>query len=200
MNIKFIVLQSNNLDRKINVEKIKNEIKELFVIESGIDDLFDNFIKCFDLEKEYYGLVLLEDDIKLCRDFYNIITKIIEKNKDDVISFFEQPLSKKELKTTYKNGYDFLYNQCNYYPREICKLINDKNNVKEFKDNYFKKYKVWKYPSDTYVSEILGKYKIKYLMKIPFLVQHLDFKSTLGNRSTKRQTKFFKDDMEGYYE
>lgn len=196
MSVKFIIMLSDAVERVNNVENIRREIPNLYIYKEDNDNVFNKFVNCFKLESNYTGLVLLEDDIKLCYDFYNKITKIINSHNDDVISFFEKPNSKKTLTTKYNNGYEFLYNQCNYYPKTVCDLIWNSDNVAEFKNTYFIKNKVWIAPTDLYIAFVLDKYKLKYLMQVPFLVQHLHFKSTLGKRSTKRQTRFFIDDYE----
>lgn len=195
MNIKFIVMVSDSFERINNVKLLQNEIPDLFIYDTDNDDVFQKFINCFNVEDSYDGLVILEDDVLLCKDFYNKINSIIHENKTNVISFFEKPNSTKPLFTKYNKGYEFLYNQCNFYPIEYCSLVNNSDTILEFKSNYFQKNKVWSAPTDTYISFVLDKHNIKYLMKLPFLVQHLPFKSTLGNRSSKRQTKHFIDDI-----
>lgn len=195
MDIKFIIMVADNPQRLANVEIIKKEIPNLHIYKGDNDNMFNKYINCFKIEDKYDGVVVLEDDIQLCKNFYFIINSIINNNPKDIISFFEKPNSKKELKTSYCNGYEFLYNQCNYYPKNICELMLKEENLNDFKNNYFTKYKVWIAPIDIYIAFVLDKYGIKYLMKLPFLVQHLPFKSILGNRSTKRQTKYFIDDL-----
>lgn len=192
MKIKFIVMVSDVPERIENAKKIASQIPDCILYYGDNDNVFDKFINCFRLEPEYDGLVLLEDDIILCKDFYNRIIKEIEKKPDDVISFFESPLSKKELKSCYMAPSKFLYNQCNYYPCKICKLIPDDCMIDRFKKWY---YKPWKYPSDEYVNYVLVNHGVRYYMKVPFLVQHLSWKSTWGARGKIRQTKYFIDDV-----
>lgn len=196
MKIKFVVMCSPVPERQANVELMKSQIPDLIVKNCGIDTLWETFINCFDIEDEYDGLVLLEDDVQLCKNFYQRITEVIEGNKNIVVSFFEKPLSKKTLTTKICKGSDFFCGLCNYFPKSICDGLKQKQNVEDFKVWFAKRNEKWTYPNDIYIAFVLGRYKLSYLMKVPFLVQHKDFKSALGSRSTKRQTKFFIDDME----
>lgn len=195
MKIKFILMAFETPERLLNIEILKNNIPNLEVYLGDNDDIFIKYLNCFKIDSSFDGVVVLEDDILLCKDFYSKILDVISKNKDVTISFFEKPNSKKELITKMNSGYEFMFNQCNYYPKNICDLLLDDEEIIHFKSNYFKKHKIWKAPIDLYIGDVLGRNKIKYLMNVPFLVQHLDFKSTLGNRSTNRQTKYFIDDL-----
>lgn len=186
---------SNSLERIENAKKISEHIPELVIYEGDNNDVFNKYIRCFNIDNCFDGVVVLEDDILLCKGFYNKIMEVICKHRETVISFFEKPNSKKELKTSFNSGYDFMFNQCNYYPRWACDLFKDKQTIDRFKDWYINSGKKWIAPIDIYIANVLGENKIKYLMKVPFLVQHLPMKSMLGNRSTKRQTKYFIDDI-----
>ena len=192
MNIQFTVMVSDSPERIANAKLLSESIPNLNLFYGHNEDVFQKFIKCFCLDDNIDGLVLLEDDVQLCNNFYNHINSVISKFNVYVISFFEKPNSKKTLKTSFQKGRDFLFNQCNYYPKYVCDLIINPDNINAFKEQYKQK---WVCPSDSYVAFCLDKYNIDYLMYLPFLVQHLPFKSTLGNRSTKRQTKFFIDDL-----
>lgn len=194
MKIKFIVMVSDVPERIENAKKIASQIPDCILYYGDNDNVFDKFINCFRIEPEYDGLVLLEDDIILCKNFYYWIMREIEKRPVKVISFFEKPLSKKKLESGYMPPSEFLYNQCNYYPFGMCKLIANEEVIKLFKTSYTEK---WVCPSDCYIRFVLSMHGIKYYMKVPFLVQHLPWKSTLGNRSKARQTKYFIDDIEG---
>jgi hypothetical protein len=196
INVKFTVMLADIQERINNVQLIGKQIPNLHVYVGDNHDIFMKYVNCFNIDERLDGVVVLEDDIQLCNNFHSAISKIIHNHPEDVISFFEKPNSKKELKTSYIKGSEFLFNQCNYYPRSVCELLLNQSNIDEFKANYFSKYKKWVAPIDLYIAFVLNKYRIKYRMQVPFLVQHLCFKSTLGNRSTKRQTKYFIDDYE----
>lgn len=197
MKIKYILLCSEgNIDRINNVEIIKKQIPKLNVIMSNRQNVFNNFVEMFNLEEEYDGVVVLEDDIQLCNDFKNKLLETIKGHEHEVVSMFESACSKKELKSEYRKGNRFAWNQCNYYPKSIANLIYDKSLVEEFIVDYNSKNNVWNYPSDTYIAYALHKYKISYYMSVPFLVQHLPFKSNFQGRPLNRQSKYFIDDIE----
>lgn len=197
MNIKYVVLCSkNSLERRLNVEKLKEQLPDLHVVYCIPENVFSAFIASFYIEDEYDGLVLLEDDIQLCQDFKNKCESIIAQRPHEVISMFESACSKGELHSEYRNGRNFMWNQCNYYPREIGRIISDPKWLIPFMQWLDDKGEVWGYPSDTYVGYVLGKCKIKYWMEVPFLVQHLDMKSHFKGRPSNRQSKYFIDEME----
>lgn len=196
MQIKYLCLcTKNDIKREMNVEKYRSELPKLEVRKSGMFGLFENFINCFNLENNYDGLVFLEDDVQLCKKFKEKIEFEIAERSKSTISFFENAMSKNELFSEWRNGARFNWMQCNYFPKEVCDLLYNEN-IEEFKEWYFQKYKKWTYPSDTFVAYTLGKNNLNYYMKVPFLVQHLDFKSKLGARPTNRQSKYFIDEVE----
>lgn len=192
MNIKFVVMVSDCQERKENAEKIASQIPDCVLYYGDNDNVFNKFINCFRLENKYDGLVLLEDDIILCKDFYEKIMSEIIQKPQVVISFFEQPMARKKLVSGFMPPSKFLFNQCNYYPANVCQLIPDEKMIDRFKNFYSKK---WVCPSDEYINYVLVNYKINYFMKVPFFVQHQPWESTLGHRSTARQTKYFIDDI-----
>lgn len=197
MKIEYKVLCTENNEQRIkNVDLMKKNLLDLSVKMSGREKLFENFINVFNIENDSIGLVFLEDDVQLCKDFQNRCENLIKSRPNEVISMFESACSKRELHSEYRSGRVYQWNQCNYFPKFVCNELAKENNVLEFKEWYKKHYKVWAYPSDTYIAYVLSKMKLKYWMQVPFLVQHLDFKSTLGNRPTNRQSRFFIDDME----
>lgn len=196
MDIKFVVMVSPIEERRQNVEKLKEQIPNLLAVEADRSkcDLFTVYLDLLD-SKGYDGIVMLEDDIKLCQDFMPKILGAIEAHKTDVIQFFTRALSK-NLSRGYKSGGDFSSTVCNYYPASFCKLLQDEGYIQYFKDVYYpKKHEPWTYPIDTYIAFVLGYNRMKHWLELPFFVQHLDFKSTLGGRSTKRQSIYFIDDM-----
>lgn len=197
MKIEYRVLcTANNQQRIDNVAIMKSQLPSLQITMSGMDGLFERYIETYKISDNSTGLVFFDDDVQLCKNFQSRCEETISEYPNSVISMFESACSKSELKTEWRKGRIFAWNQCNYFPKSVCDKLYDWNNVAEFKEWYFKHYKTWTYPSDTYIAFTLNKYKIDYLMKLPFLVQHLDFKSALGKRPTNRQTKYFIDDLE----
>ena len=197
MKVEYKVLCTENNQQRIdNVGAMKTQLPPLKIIMSGRDGLFERFVSLFNLSSGFDGLVILEDDVRLCKDFQRRCEELILSKPYEVISMFESACSKGELHSEYRNGGRYQWNQCNYFPKSVCNELVKKSNVEAFRGWYKTKYSVWTYPSDTYIGYVLGKMKLKYWMQVPFLVQHLDFKSTLGPRPTNRQSRFFIDDVE----
>lgn len=197
MKIKFMVMVSPIEERRKNVEILKSQIPDLIVIEADRSkcDLFTVYLESLNPD-DCDGIVMIEDDIKLCDGFMDRITEAIRAHKTDVIQFFTRALSK-NLSRGYKNGGDFSSTVCNYYPASFCKLLQDTGYIQYFKEVYYPtKHEPWTYPIDTYIAFVLGYNKMRHWLELPFFVQHLSLKSTLGNRSTKRQSIYFIDDME----
>lgn len=197
MKIKFMVMVSPIEERRKNVEILKLQIPDLIVIEADRSkcDLFTVYLDSLNPD-DCDGIVMIEDDIKLCDGFIDKITEAIQAHKTDVIQFFTRALSK-NLSRGYKNGGDFSSTVCNYYPASFCKLLQDTGYIQYFKEVYYPtKHEPWTYPIDTYIAFVLGYNKMRHWLELPFFVQHLSLKSTLGNRSTKRQSIYFIDDME----
>ena len=199
INIIYGVLCSEgNIDRTLNVRKMKETIPELRVLFSNKDNVFENHIALFAwcVKSGADGIVVLEDDVQLCKNFKEKVYAVVEKHKNEVVSFFESACSKKELHSEYRSGRQFAWNQCNYYPKEICELYANEKHLQDFVEYYKTLDKPWNYPIDTYQSWIMGKNGINYWMEVPFLVQHLPLKSNFKGRPLNRQSKYFIDDLE----
>lgn len=198
MNIKYLVLCSIGNEARINnVKKLKQQIPELHVVMCGRDTVFQEHIKAFEIKEEYDGIIILEDDVQLCKDFKKRAAALVTEHKDEVVSMFESACSKGDLKSEYRRGRNFAWCQCNYYPKQICKLLSDPNMLPKFKNYFYTKLnEPWNYPIDKYIPYVLGEHKIKYYMSVPFLVQHLPLKSNFKGRPTNRQSRFFIDDVE----
>lgn len=197
MKLKYVVLCSEGNEARIqNVEKMREQISELKVIMCNLDNVFPAHVANFYIEPEYDGLIMLEDDIQLCKDFKKRVKTLVEKHPNEIISMFESACSKNELHSEYRKGSRFAWNQCNYYPRNIGKILCDPQYMIPFIEWFRKRNEPWGYPIDTYISYVLGLNNIDYWMEVPFLVQHLDMRSNFKGRSTKRQSKYFIDEVE----
>lgn len=200
INLIYAVLCSEgNAERMRNVSKMLGALPEMKVFMSNRENVFKNHIRLFKLgaESGADGIVILEDDVQLCRDFKNRVESLVAEHKDEVVSMFESALAKGELKSEYRAGGKFNWCQCNYYPKDVCEKLADTEMLNRFTKWFFETRKEpWNYPIDTYIAYVLSQYKMRYWMQVPFLVQHLAIKSNFKGRPLNRQSKFFIDDME----
>ena len=128
-------------------------------------------------------VVLMEDDIILCRNFENKVKEIIDQRPNEIINFFSIP--DKYYKSDYRQ---FVYNQCTYYPKDI--LID----IVRFYDRSGMK-GILLYP-EQFIQRYL-RFKKVYTPR-PTLVQHIDNKSILDKRPVPipRRTPYFIDYLE----
>lgn len=201
MNIRYVMLVSPAEERRKNALLIKETIPELEIVYADVNevDLWEVHLNSMLTDpNKYDGVVMMEDDLKLCNGFRERLEKVLSEHKRDIVQFFERALAKKPLKRGWQNGGQFFSCVCYYMPARFTEVFNRERWKKSFKEDYFpKRHEPWGYPIDTYIAYVLGSNKMVYWRELPYLVQHLDFKSTLGGRSTKRQSKYFIDDLEG---
>ena len=197
MKLKYAVLCSVGNEQRIqNVRKMRLAIPELNVVMANMDDCFRKHIELFNVEEQYDGVVILEDDVQLCKNFKERLATVLAGHEHEVVSMFESACSKKPLKSECRNGGRFAWNQCNYYPKEIGKQLADPKWLDRFLEYFYtKRNEPWNYPIDIYISYVLNELGLKYWMSVPFLVQHLDMQSNFPGRSLNRQSKYFIDDM-----
>ena len=126
-------------------------------------------------------VVILEDDLLLCKDFKNRIEKVISEHKDEIINFFYYP------KTYFKSKVSshFMWNQCVYYPNRLLKEL-----AVEMRKCYEKEPLR---PHDEVENIALNNLKITNYIYRPCLVQHLDYKSLISPKNGKRFTPYFID-------
>ena len=197
--IRYAMLVSPVEERIENAKKTKETIPELELVyaDNSKIDLWAKHIETMQTDPgEYAGVVMMEDDIILCRNFRERLESVISKHEHDVVQFFERALAKNPLKCGWQPGGNFFSCVCYYMPAEFTDVFNIEQNKKDFCEWFAKRDEPWGYPIDMYIAYVLGRGKMYYWREFPFLVQHSAFKSTLGNRSTKRQSKYFVDDLE----
>ena len=130
-----------------------------------------------------YDAVLLEDDLKLCKDFQSEIEKAIEQYPDMIINFFENY----DLYYETHEQIPFAYNQCTYYPKGVAKILADE--MQKLKDKTPKKYSQY----DHVEVDAMMNLNISHIAYRPCLVQHLGGNvSIIGNKG-KRCTPYFID-------
>lgn len=199
MRVRYVMLVSPAEERRRNALLIKSVIPELELVyaDNNKEDIFD---VCLDAmltdPNEYDGVVMMEDDLKLCENFREKFDDVLSKHPNDIVQFFERALAKRPLSRGWQSGGNFCSTVCYYVPAVFTPVFFSAKNRREFREDYFpRRHEPWGYPIDIYIAFVLGKNKMIYWREIPYLVQHLDFKSALGNRSTKRQSKYFIDDL-----
>lgn len=129
-----------------------------------------------------YDAVFLEDDVQLCRNFKEKVESVIKKYPDRLINFFTAP-------TNYfmtREAQTFYFNQCTYYPKGLAKKLSVEMRKIENENP-------GRYQYDVLESMALKNMELKHIQFRPCLVQHLDFKSLVGNRDNYRITPFFID-------
>lgn len=120
-DIKFYVRTTG--DRKFNYD-IPHEV----ILDTERKPI-DGFIKLLE-QTSGEKRVILEDDLVLCHNFVEEISKVIEEYPDDIINFFTKP--DRYFTTSYDSI--FAFNQCTYYPEWVGKEITDK--MKEVRTPY----------------------------------------------------------------
>lgn len=195
MNIEFkVLLTKDNVERGQNCRILKHFIPQLQITEASRIDLWCKFISQFELSDTSEGLVLIEDDVKLCKDFVNRCEGVIATFPNDVVSMFRICTEKTKAESGYRSPSLFNCMPCNYFPKWFCEEVVKKENLESFEKWYWEREHIWSFPSDYYVRYLLMKLKKKYYAYFPHLVQHINYKSTLGNRPMNRKSNFFIDD------
>lgn len=148
-------------------------------------DKSNNPHKCYiDLldiaRKSNDDVLILEDDLILCKDFISRITPIINQYKDNIINFFWEPLRNVKNITIEKKG--FCYTQCVYYPKSfIEKFYRDLQN-----------------PTFSYaenIAQALEKNDLQFVNVRPHYVQHIGDDSLIWKGLCVRKSKMFVDDL-----
>ncbi len=176
MDIKYFVrtMEGRKVDIPINYEPIIDY--EHRYVKSYINALY----KIND-----YNAVLMEDDIILCNNFEEEITKVIEDYPNSIINFFTAP--DRFFTTHYTERFN--YNQCTYFPKGIASILAD-----EMMKLYI--------PEETLrltqryghlLNRSLHNLSIPIVVYRPALVQHIDGISTYDNTMNSRNTIYFKN-------
>lgn len=178
MKLKFFIRTTGK--RKLD-SSIKRELGENYTL--LIDEKHqpvDSFIEQLKLISDYDS-ILLEDDVILCKDFVKEVEKLINEWGKHVINFFTFP---HEYFMTEFGLFQFVYNQCTYYPKGISKLIAEK--MIELREPYNQ--------YDTLENKAMRALNIPHLRPRPSLVQHID-DNTLIQRCEQhpRRCIYFKD-------
>lgn len=163
------------------------EGRDYEIIEDRYKDAFETWQRQL-LSVGMSPAVLMEDDIILADGFLEDIEKAIAENPEKVLSFFTL---KTIPETVELRGSTYMSNLCYYLP------AFEANNIYWYSKEWLESDRGIEHPDgvDLCVADYLDEIKETYIMVIPNLVQHKEQPSRLGPRSSKRQTKYFKDDM-----
>ena len=125
--------------------------------------------------------LLLEDDVILCENFLEEITKAIKSFPNKIINFFTAPF---DYFTTHVCIEHFVYNQCTYYPKGMSKIIAEE--MEKIKRPYIQ--------YDTLENQALKRLNMVHVKFRPCLVQHIDNNTLIQNSNKiKRRTIWFID-------
>ena len=186
MSIKYFV--RTTLDRQLDSSYSQIEYELLIDKNHNVNKIFGDQL----LSISNYDVVLLEDDLILCKDFKNRIEKVIHKYPNKIINFFTMPMKYFYKEITGIAGHNFCYNQCTYIPKELLKMLGTKIN-EIIKNGYTKKYLGRESP-EAYIKYALCELQIGTLTYRPCLVQHIDDGSLMNHTSSfSRRTPFFID-------
>lgn len=199
MKIVIFTFKGAPEERQKNVESLKSKLNKA-ILDSGIDlevctfvgsnKTSENLISLCSLYKDE-DILMLEDDIELSEHFLENIRKVIEKNPDRIINFHynfktkgPELYSEDSLRVFEERGSNYAFNQCVYLPSKILQKILDSKQL-------FKAY--YAYAKENRHAYIMARIfeKDTFLVVIPSLVRHMEFKSTISESVIK--TKDFID-------
>lgn len=133
-------------------------------------------------------MLVMEDDIELCQDFFEKATKEIETHKNSFVMFYScrsweiKEAENKEKGLPYSRP--FVYTQAFYMPAWIGKKLS--KFLETNKHAQCHRYSIW--INEFLVQEWIDRYLVQ-----PSLVQHIGFKSIWDkDKFTMHQSKFYK--------
>ena len=195
----YIVRHVPHMSERVNcVQTLKQAIPDLVVIEDLEQKPMETFIKAITFDNER-PLITLEDDIELCDDFCDIVTKRVREAPYSVINFFGSCRSKRSH-SKYQKGRYFKWTQCVYFPPGYGEMIADY--LPTWREvtgpKLLAKFASYTpYTVDTLYDHMVAAWLDSrgedYYISLPALVQHLPVKSvTHSGLPTTRQNQTFK--------
>jgi len=134
--------------------------------------------------------VQMDDDIVLCKDFYNKILNEISKRPNDIIQFFSMRKNDIIIGSRYEAGSKFLMQQCYYLPKGLA------NELYIFAKEYEKTMNEKGCPTDIVMAQFFKQNKLKYWIVIPNLVNHRIGISMIDKRrSSTRQSLTYEQNL-----
>lgn len=130
-------------------------------------------------------VVILEDDIILCKDFDSRLKKCLEETNAKIVNFFYDPLRYYKSRKTRC----LLWNQCIWYSKSILKDLSVK--MRELYTKHPEQ------PHDEVENEAVNSLFLSVYVPRPCLVQHIDKGSLIQKEECgNRRTPYFIDYLE----
>lgn len=143
-------------------------------------DPMGNMAAALLLQGDDDGAVHLEDDVALTSDFRVKVEEAIAEAPDHLVQMFSiRPQKDLTVGSRWEPGRTFLMAQCFYVPPGMA--VGMAEHVARTEGNYL----------DSAIAEHLRDRGERYWLHVPSLVQHLPVPSTIGPRSTARQSPTF---------
>lgn len=131
-------------------------------------------------------MLILEDDIELCKDFLSKAKKEIKKHSGSFIMFYScksgEDIEAENKKKWLPYSLPYVFTQAYYIPRGIWKNLSKFLETNEHAKQH--RYSFW-------INEFLRQNKIDRYLVQPSLVQHIGVES-IGDKSCFHQSKTYK--------
>lgn len=130
-------------------------------------------------------LIFMQDDIQLCTDWYDRIHAAIAETPDDFVTFFSRRKDDLTIGSRREPGRTFLMHQCHYMPAGMAQsVITYSYEWKRQRPEVVS-------ATDYLVADWLKDHGWQYRIHVPSLVQHREYPSELGPRSSRRFSPTF---------
>lgn len=165
-------------------ESMNQIVYELFVDQTHNKDIcyLELLRHVKDMDED---ILILEDDVILCKDFLQRLEEVVNTYPNDIINFFWGIRKRPKEIFVARLDSGFCYTQCVYYPKGTI-------------NKFFKKLlKIRNYPYDENIGQAIKKVGMTFISYRPTLVQHIDDNSLIQKGSyIKRVSQVFIDDIE----
>lgn len=180
---RIIIRATPNAGRNHMIKYLREKLPEAEWCMDQKRDAMDTFVRA----KRMAGAdpcVHMEEDVVLTKDFRRKIEAAIAERPEAVIQFFSMSKKDPELGSRWISR--FSMNQCYYIPAGLS------GQIAEYAPSWPR------LPNDPIGFDLLmhdffRERKIRIWQHVPSLVDHLEAKSLLGPRSSKRQSTTFED-------
>ncbi len=174
-------------ERMENILTLNNHLPGVtVVIDKNHDGIIPTSKKTWLIPTESTHVMVLNDDVLLCNDFYNICVTMINTHPKSIFTLFSFP---------YMDGSRI--NRCGGYPKKTpyveVKSVGGAGIImpREYIEPCISSWKPDAKHDDTSICEWAITNKIQILTPIPAILQHLPMPSTVGH--PQMQTKIFEE-------